>query len=622
MNLSRCFLYGCILFLLTTALVAQAKYHDISDIEALTAVEHLDAIYEQEHGIYSAANINDTALKKWQLINTDSGKFDLKSGVNWFKVDLENSSEQDKQAYLILKNHFQMMGVHFYQQHNSLPLTILPSTLSNANLYYAGIVLKPYEKRSVYFRINTDSKHSSDIHLMGEDSFYQLLSEREFEHGAALGGMLFLSLIFWILFFATQDKAVGVLAAYFSIRGLFLSVLLGGNLYYLFDQNADLRGFEIPFLAAFSSYFYIWFATLLFRLKVSSIRLYKLTTLLRYCVLIYVPIGLMLPVYVNLYMSAALMAVVMLYLFAVGVHLTYQKEKFALLFSVVIALHFICTFLVTLIGLFGFDINLTREPIHIFSFWLNALLVIILISRLYSEQLKVKHKAQLKALEHAVASQQAQEDLLALQAENQDELEQRVQERTLELNIALNELEELNRELAEKNTLDELTSLFNRRLYDQKVLAEFRRSKRNLTPLSIVLLDIDHFKKVNDTHGHLAGDKCLSWVGQLIKENIKRSSDIACRYGGEEFVLILPDTDTQGAIALAESIRETILAFDFIVEQSELPLTISSGVSTYLQQDDMTHLDIFAAADKALYQAKQLGRNQTQFLSALKVNEH
>lgn len=622
MKLSRWVFFLLSLLLLPISYGVQSKSHDISDLEAMAAIEHLGVIYEQEHGIYSAADISDTALTQWQRIKTDRGKFDLQAGVNWLKVEIENAHEQDKHAYLNIKNHFQMVDVHFYQQVNQLPLKSLPSTLTNANLYYAGVSVKPYEKLTLYIRIDADSKISNRIHLMGEKSFYHFLSEREFEHGAALGGMLFLSLIFWILFFATNDKAVGVLAAYFSIRGLFLSVLLGGNLYYLFDQSTDLRGFELPFLASLSSYFYIWFATLLFKLKASSTRLYKLTTLVRYCVLIYIPIGLMVPVYVNMYMSAALMALVMLYLLAVGLYLTRQKEKFALLFSIVIVLHFVCTFLVTLIGLFSFEMNVTREPIHILSFWLNALLVIILISRLYSEQLKDKHKAQLKALEHAVASQQAQEDLLTLQAENQDELEQRVQERTLELNIALNELEELNRELAEKNTLDELTGLFNRRFYDQKIVAEFRRSKRNLTPLSIVLLDIDHFKQVNDTYGHLAGDKCLSWVGQIIKQNIKRSSDIACRYGGEEFVLILPDTDTQGATALAENIREAILAFDFIVEKNELPLTISSGVSTYIQQDHFTHLDIFAAADKALYQAKQLGRNQTQFLAALKENEH
>jgi len=622
MNLRRGLFFSLIFLLFSISCLALAKSYDLNTIGTVTAIENLGVVYEPEQGIFSAADISDLQFTQWRPVQTKMGKFDLKAGVNWLKIDIKNTHERDRTSYLNIKNDFQMIDVHFYQQVNTLPLSELTSTLTNANIYYASIDIKPNEKLTLYIRINSDHKISNHIHLMSEKNFYQFLSEREFEHGVALGGMLFLSLIFWILFFATHDKAVGVLAAYFSIRGLFLSVLLGNNLYYIFGQSPELRGFELPFLASLSSYFYILFAAILFRLKASSKRLHKLTKLLRYGVLLYIPIGLMVPVYVNMFMSAAVMALVMLYLLAVGVYLTRQKEKYALLFSVVIALHFVCTFLVTLIGIFGFEMNVTREPIHIFSFWVNALLVIILISQLYSQQLKDKHKAQVKAFEHAVASQQAQEDLLSLQAKNQDELEQRVQERTLELNIALNELEELNRELAEKNTLDELTGLFNRRYYDQKVLAEFRRSKRNLTPLSIIVLDVDHFKKVNDIHGHLAGDKCLSWVGKIIKQNIKRSSDIACRYGGEEFVLILPDTDLEGAMALAESIRKAILGFDFVVEKNELPLTISSGVSTYTQQGHLTHLDIFDAADKALYQSKQLGRNQTQFLVAKKVNEH
>ena len=198
------------------------------------------------------------------------------------------------------------------------------------------------------------------------------------------------------------------------------------------------------------------------------------------------------------------------------------------------------------------------------------------------------------------------------QEESQEELEDRVQERTLELNIALQELEETNKELEQKNTIDELTGLFNRRFYDQKIVAEYRRSKRNLTPLSIILIDIDHFKSVNDTFGHQAGDKCLSWLSEQIKSEIKRSSDMAFRYGGEEFCLILPDTDTEGATALAEDLRKKITAEVCLFKDIEIPLTISCGIGTYQQQEDVLPEQLFAAADKALYQAKDNGRNQTQ----------
>jgi diguanylate cyclase (GGDEF)-like protein len=244
---------------------------------------------------------------------------------------------------------------------------------------------------------------------------------------------------------------------------------------------------------------------------------------------------------------------------------------------------------------------------------------------MYQYQLEDKEAAQREALTNAMTSREAQEQLLQLQADNQEELEQRVQERTLELNIALNELEELNRELEEKNTIDELTGLYNRRFYDQKIVAEFRRSKRNLTPLSLIVADLDFFKKVNDTYGHLAGDQCLSWLAQHIKQSLKRSTDIGCRYGGEEFCLILPDTDKEGAVALAEELRKAVESFDFVYHEQHLSLTISCGIATYQQQEGIETAHIFCAADKALYQAKRNGRNQIQsheITPELLIQEH
>ncbi|WP_223271713.1 GGDEF domain-containing protein [Colwellia hornerae] len=207
------------------------------------------------------------------------------------------------------------------------------------------------------------------------------------------------------------------------------------------------------------------------------------------------------------------------------------------------------------------------------------------------------------------------------EVQDNDELESKVQERTLELNIALQELEEVNKELEEKNTLDELTGLYNRRFYDQKILAEYRRSRRNLTPLSLLVIDIDHFKTVNDNYGHLAGDECLVAVAACIKSCLRRSADISCRYGGEEFCLILPETDSKGAMALAEELRESIASCQVSYNDIIINLTISCGISTYLQQKDVQAEHLFVVADQALYQAKHNGRNQVIQQDFVKVSD-
>ncbi len=567
---------------------------------------------ERQSEQYSVNDVAKIPNAGWQRHAISNGRFELPGGISWVQIKLRNEHGQLKNFYLTLKNHFQIAEVDFFYQFRNFKIQSIETTLSQANFYYGNVQLAARSDLTLYMRISSDNSLIHNVEIMDALPFEQTLSKFEFYNGAAIGGMVFLSLIFWIIYIGSREKLVSVLAAYFTLRTMLLSTFLGGNLFYLFEQNQSFRGFEMPILASLSSFFYIYFALILFQLKSTSPKLFKITRWVMWSTLLYLPIGLFLSVSTNMILTATLMISVTAFLLGLGLYQVKQKKKISILFSMVIFLHLLFSCIIVCLEYLEIFLFAHREFIQIVSFWINSLLIIMLVSRLYYFVVKEKQSAQLEALEHAVSSKKAQEKLLKLQEENQEELEQRVQERTLELNIALNELEELNIELEQKNTTDELTALHNRRFYDQKILAEYRRSKRNLTPLSLVILDIDHFKSVNDRYGHLAGDQCLSWVGQIIKQNLKRSTDLACRYGGEEFVLILPDTEQVGAFALAESIRDAIEKFEFIYQKHQIPLTISCGVSTYLQQDNITPKEIFLAADKALYVAKNSGRNQVK----------
>ncbi len=261
---------------------------------------------------------------------------------------------------------------------------------------------------------------------------------------------------------------------------------------------------------------------------------------------------------------------------------------------------------------------MTAKSSQQFSFGLGTLFggfLVALIALYLTRHYRNKYQQMMVQLEHAETNakiaETAMKTITKEQQDSQDLLEERVQERTLELNIALQELESANQELERKNVLDELTGLHNRRFYDQKIMAEYRRSRRNLTALSLIIIDIDHFKLVNDNYGHLAGDQCLVWLAKHIKQSLKRSADKAFRYGGEEFCLILPNTDGEGALLVAEQIRAVVSEKAFNFEGTEIPLTISCGLSTYQQQVDIGPEQIFSTADKALYHAKHNGRNQS-----------
>lgn len=205
------------------------------------------------------------------------------------------------------------------------------------------------------------------------------------------------------------------------------------------------------------------------------------------------------------------------------------------------------------------------------------------------------------------------------QRDTAERLEDSIQTRTFELQVALNELADKNRILEEQNTLDALSGVRNRAYFDKKILAELKRSRREHRPLALVMLDIDHFKQINDNHGHLAGDAVIRGVAQRIQDLLKRSSDHVCRYGGEEFALILPNTDSEGALALAEQIRHSIAEQPFATEIGDLSVHISAGCFASIAGPEMVSTDFIHAADQALYQAKTAGRNQVKLSLAAVV---
>jgi two-component system chemotaxis family response regulator WspR len=179
------------------------------------------------------------------------------------------------------------------------------------------------------------------------------------------------------------------------------------------------------------------------------------------------------------------------------------------------------------------------------------------------------------------------------------------------------QLEESNRELQRLSSLDGLTGLANRRHFDEELEKEWRRAQRADLPLSLILIDIDHFKLYNDTYGHLAGDECLQQVARALKETIVRPADLIARYGGEEFVVILPETRAEGACVVAENLRKNITALQRAHSASATSehVSISLGVAE-ADFASMTCLeDLIERADKGLYDAKESGRNCHQVAS-------
>lgn len=191
-------------------------------------------------------------------------------------------------------------------------------------------------------------------------------------------------------------------------------------------------------------------------------------------------------------------------------------------------------------------------------------------------------------------------------------LEDEIRSRTSELEEANRKLSEANAALQGLATTDGLTGLFNYRHFATTLTAEIHRSRRAGAPVSLIMLDVDHFKNYNDTHGHPAGDEVLRKIAQLIQSRLRRT-DIPCRYGGEEFAVILTDTDRNAAVLVADTLRELVAKTPFEGEETQPGgrLTISAGVATFpIDAHDAEGL--VQAADRALYRAKEGGRNRVE----------
>ena len=233
---------------------------------------------------------------------------------------------------------------------------------------------------------------------------------------------------------------------------------------------------------------------------------------------------------------------------------------------------------------------------------------LVLVFRLEGEEWKIVHSG------ISIPYQQAAEgEVYPLKSllERNRELEAIIKERTLELS-------EANQKLQKLSNTDWLTGIANRRFFDYMLAQEWNRAKRTALPISLLILDVDHFKQYNDQYGHLAGDACLQALAKVLTNSARRGGELVARFGGEEFVVLLPETDEADALVVAKRIQQAVWSLSVPhIETLTGILTVSMGVASLVPTKHLTPEILVRNADLGLYVAKKSGRNSLQTAASL-----
>lgn len=231
-----------------------------------------------------------------------------------------------------------------------------------------------------------------------------------------------------------------------------------------------------------------------------------------------------------------------------------------------------------------------------------------------NQEIRVAIEAMKKGANDYILKDENIEHTIVISVENVMEMH-RLRMENLRL---VDDLARKNHELERLALLDGLTGVANRRYFDRMIQQEWSRALREQTQISIIMIDVDYFKKYNDAYGHQQGDFCLQQVAIALSAGLKRPSDFVARYGGEEFVAVLPDTGLQVAESLSEAMRENVLKLALDHKSSKVcpHVTVSLGVACAIPGRESVHAELIKKADEALYAAKQDGRNRTQTVSA------
>lgn len=538
---------------------------------------------------------------RWYKTNTQNITLGFTQHATWFlkRFDLPDTLRRD--AILSIKNPaidelnvwvFHSAGklIHHFLAGDQFLFEQRP--IKNVNFIFPVTYPDQLEGRqSIWVLLRVKNPDSMRLHLklLEKKQFFEDDSQQNFQQGSYLGIMLAMLIYNLVLMFSLRDKEYSIYAFWVICITMVVLSDNGHAFQYLWPHNGQWNNYSIAIFSAFGAmsagFFCLATMNAFHNVPKFLARLLQLSST-GLAMLGFMGIFQLLPAYWALQLS--LMGNVINIGFILIISFICVLKKVPLSKSYLIAWS-----MVTLGG--GSRImdsfGLASNSITIAAMQIGSALEVLLMSVLLSA----------RVLEDRRRSEVSQQKIILLQQTMNEELEKKVALRTQELDA-------LNQRLKALSTTDPLTGLGNRRHFDQALDQAFDNANRSHKVFYLLILDLDYFKKINDTYGHAFGDVCLQHIAQIIKNHCGRSTDISARFGGEEFVILLQHISAETAETIANRIRIALMNSHLVYGNAVVQLTCSIGVASN-QPSDTAASQILERADKMLYEAKGDGRN-------------
>ncbi|MBY6190248.1 sensor domain-containing diguanylate cyclase [Microbulbifer agarilyticus] len=548
----------CILVLLCVSHGAYATTLVVAEeLSSQSLNPHL-RLLEDETGDLVMDDILASDIHSWSVLpEGEQANFGFSPAAYWVTVTLSNPSAQPvelviRQDYPLIDQldfwHANSEGA--WQQVATGDLRPFHTRPLNLRDFVFPVTLAAHATQTYYLRYQTAGSVNIGLSVSSKTAFLPQLAKEQILLGVYYGGFLVLVIYNLFLFLAVRDRAYAYYMGYAVCYGLYFGVHNGVSFQYLWPGNPWLANQSLVFLLGLT----LIFGTQFVRTICSGAQLAPRTDrVARWLMFFLVPLTAISPFvsYGPMVLSLAILTLVLTLLFMVMGIISVLRGSI---------------------------------PARYFLVGWSALLVCVVIYMLKTFGL-VPHNG----FTHNAFQVGALIEMVLL---------------SLALGARVGEIQR-------HGYVDQLTGLHNRRYFDEQLPREFSFAQRSGTPLALMILDLDHFKGINDRLGHARGDEALRAVGQLLKKQVRKPV-IACRYGGEEFAVLLPRTDLNAARKVANRLLKGVAAMDF----EGAKLSVSIGVSGFEQNCFDTAIELFETADKSLYQAKAQGRNRVVFESS------